>query len=525
MKYYLKTLLFKKRLLNFGVTIKSTMDNTHYISSNLLTLEHLQEITLQNKMLALSEEARINIQKCRDYLDQKMQSHDEAIYGINTGFGALYNIKISNDNLSQLQKNLVMSHACGTGAEVPQPIVKLMLLLKIQSLSYGYSGVQLPTVLRLIDFYNNNILPVIYEQGSLGASGDLAPLAHLSLPLLGEGEVYFDEKKTASSEVLSHFGWEPIVLQSKEGLALLNGTQFMSAYGAYILIKACKFSYLADLIATISLEGFDGRIEPFNELIHYIRPHKGQIVTAKRVSEFLEGSQIIKQKKQHVQDPYSFRCIPQVHGASKDAIDYVNKVFKTEINSVTDNPNIFIESDQIISGGNFHGQPLALALDFMAIALSELGSISERRTYQLISGLRNLPPFLVENPGLNSGFMIPQYTAASIASQNKQLSTPASTDSIVSSNGQEDHVSMGANAATKALRVMENIERILAIELMNASQAIHFRNLPSSAFIQMFLKTYREEVPLVLEDRILHYDIQKTIAFLNSFQIEEELFN
>jgi histidine ammonia-lyase len=329
-----------------------------------------------------------------------------------------------------------------------------------------------------------------------------------------------------SSVIMERFDWQPIVLQSKEGLALLNGTQFMSAYGMHILMKANKFSYLADLIGTISLEAFDGRIEPFNELIHFIRPHKGQVTTASRVKEFLEGSEIIEQEKIHVQDPYSFRCIPQVHGASKDAIDYVKKVFKTEINSVTDNPNIFIESDQIISGGNFHGQPLALALDFLAIALAELGSISERRTYQLISGLRNLPAFLVDNPGLNSGLMIPQYTAASIVSQNKQLATPSSVDSIVSSNGQEDHVSMGANGATKALRIMDNLERILAIELMNASQAIEYRRpLQSSAFIEMFLSSYREEVPFVKEDRILHYDIEKTVAFLNSFQIEDDLLD
>ena len=497
------------------------MNNTHYICTNLLTLDNLKEIIVQHKKIALSEDAKVNIQKCRDYLNKKMQLNEKPIYGINTGFGSLCNIKISNENLSQLQENLVKSHACGTGDEVPQNIVKLMLLLKIQSLSYGHSGVQLITVERLIDFYNNDVFPVIFTQGSLGASGDLAPLAHLSLPLLGEGEVYFNNQKVHSSEVLAHFGWQPIVLQSKEGLALLNGTQFMSAYGVYILIKACKFSYLADLVGTISLEGFDGRIEPFNEKIHYIRAHKGQIVTAKRISEFLEGSQIINQPKNHVQDPYSFRCMPQVHGASKDAIDYAKRVFKTEINSVTDNPNIFHESDQIISGGNFHGQPLALALDFLAIALSELGSISERRTYQLISGLRDLPAFLVDNPGLNSGLMIPQYTAASIASQNKQLSTPASVDSIVSSNGQEDHVSMGANAATKCLKVMENLERILAIELLNASQAIAYRRpLQSSEFIVMFLKAYREEVAYVKEDRILHYDILKSVAFLESFQIE-----
>ena len=502
------------------------MQNSHYISSEVLQLDTLQEIISQNKQIALSEDAKINIQKCREYLDTKMESHDAPIYGINTGFGSLCNVIISNENLSQLQENLVKSHACGTGEEVPHEIVKIMLLLKIQSLSYGHSGVQLETVERLVDFYNNDILPVIYNQGSLGASGDLAPLAHLSLPLLGEGEVYFEGKKTHASIALQKFNWQPIVLQSKEGLALLNGTQFMSSYGCYILLKAMKYSYLADVISAISLEGFDGRIEPFNELIHYIRPHKGQIVTAKRMTELLEDSEIIAQEKTHVQDPYSFRCIPQVHGASKDTIDYVKKVFKTEINSVTDNPNIFIGEDIIISGGNFHGQPLAMALDFLAIALSELGSISERRTYQLISGLRGLPAFLVSNAGLNSGFMIPQYTAASIASQNKQLATPASVDSIVSSNGQEDHVSMGANAATKCLRIMENLERILAIELMNASQAIEFRRpLQSSDFIEMFLKSYREDVPFVKEDRILHYDIEKSVAFLNSFLIDEEVFN
>ncbi|AIG29668.1 histidine ammonia-lyase [Flavobacterium psychrophilum] len=498
------------------------MNNTHYITSDVISIEEVAQIIYERKQIALSEEAILNIEKCRAYLDTKMLNNDKPIYGINTGFGSLCNVIISDENLSKLQENLVKSHACGTGDEVPHEIVKLMLLLKIQSLSYGHSGVQLQTVNRLIDFYNNDILPIIYTQGSLGASGDLAPLAHLSLPLLGEGEVYYDGLRQPSHKVLEKMNWKPIVLQSKEGLALLNGTQFMSAYGVYSLIKISKLSYLADVIAAISLEGFDGRIEPFNELIHMVRPHKGQINTARRFNDLLEGSQIIAQEKKHVQDPYSFRCIPQVHGASKDAFDYAKKTFKTEINSVTDNPNIFIESDIIISGGNFHGQPLALALDFLGIAVAELGSISERRTYQLISGLRDLPPFLVSNPGLNSGFMIPQYTAASIASQNKQLATPASIDSIVSSNGQEDHVSMGANAATKTLKIVENLERILAIELMNASQAIEFRRpLQSSDFLEMFLKSFREEVPLVTEDRILHYDIEKAILFLNSFQIDD----
>ncbi len=498
------------------------MDTVHYISSDVFSLELLHEIISQNFTLQLSEEARINIEKCRAYLDKKMETQKEPIYGINTGFGSLYNIKISNENLTKLQENLMKSHACGTGDEVPHEVVKIILLLKIKSLSYGNSGVQLQTVERLIDFYNNDILPVVYTQGSLGASGDLAPLAHLCLPLIGEGEVYVDGFRQPAAKVMDKMGWQPILLKSKEGLALLNGTQFMSAYGCYTLLKAMKFSYLADVIGAISLEGFDGRIEPFNELIHLVRPHKGQITTAQRFNDLLDGSEIINQAKKHVQDPYSFRCIPQVHGASKDTIDYVKKVFKTEINSVTDNPNIFVDEDLIISGGNFHGQPLALALDFLGLALAELGSISERRTYQLISGLRELPAFLVSDPGLNSGFMIPQYTAASIVSQNKQLATPASIDSIVSSNGQEDHVSMGANAATKCLKIMENLERILAIELMNASQAIEFRRpLKSSDFIEMFLKSYREDVPLVKEDRILHYDIEKSIAFLNSFLIDD----
>ena len=492
---------------------------THYISNNTLSLEELNTIIEENHTLALSEEAIANINKCREYLDNKMQTETNPIYGINTGFGSLYSVKISTEDLTTLQENLMKSHACGTGDEVPHSIVKIMLLLKIKSLCYGNSGVQLVTVERLIDFYNNDILPVVYTQGSLGASGDLSPLAHLCLPLIGEGEVFMNGNRITAKQMLAEKGWETITLKSKEGLALLNGTQFMSSYGAYILLKTSKLSQLADVIGAVSLEGFDGRIDPFNNLIHIVRPHKGQVNTAVYISQILEGSELIKQPKKHVQDPYSFRCIPQVHGASKDAIEYVEKVFKTEINSVTDNPNIFVDEDLIVSGGNFHGQPLALALDFLGIALAELGSISERRTYQLISGLRNLPPFLVNNPGLNSGFMIPQYTAASIVSQNKQLATPASIDSIVSSNGQEDHVSMGANAATKTLKIVDNLERILAIELFNAAQALEFRRPgKSSDFIEKFVNDYRKVVPTVAEDRILHYDIQNSIQFLSNYK-------
>ena len=502
------------------------MNSTHYISSEVLELSTIQDIITQQKKLQLSDEAKARIINCRTYLDEKLKGEDKPIYGINTGFGSLYNVKISKENLTKLQENLVMSHACGTGDEVPKEIVKLMLLLKIQSLNYGHSGSQLETVERLVDFYNNDILPVIYTQGSLGASGDLAPLAHLSLPLIGKGKVNYKGQVINSENLLKEFNWEPIQLKSKEGLALLNGTQFMSAYGVFLLLKSFKLSYLADLIGSVSIDAFDGRIEPFNELVHLVRPHSGQLKTATRVRGFLDGSELISQEKQHVQDPYSFRCIPQVHGATKDTLAFVLKTFKTEMNSVTDNPNIFSKDDEIISGGNFHGQPLALALDYLKIAMAELGNISERRVFQLVSGLRGLPAFLVNNPGLNSGFMIPQYTAASIVSANKQLASPASVDSIVSSNGQEDHVSMGANAATQAYTLVNNVERIFAIELFNASQALHFRApLKSSGFIEMFLQAYRAEVPFIEEDEVLHNDIEASIAFIQNLAIDNsELF-
>lgn len=500
------------------------MSSHHYISSAVLDLQTIQDI-LQNKMkLELSEESRVNIEKSRKYLDEKIKQSDVPVYGINTGFGSLCNVKISNDHLTRLQENLVMSHACGTGAMIAKPIIRLMLLLKIQSLSYGHSGVALGTVQRLIDFYNEDVLPVVYEQGSLGASGDLAPLAHLSLPLLGKGEVYFEGEQVDAAMVLKKFNWEPIQLQSKEGLALLNGTQFMSAHGVYALIESYRLCYLADLIGSISIDAFNCNMSPYDELVHMVRPHRGQIKTAERIRNFLEGSEIAIKEKASVQDPYSFRCIPQVHGASKDTLSFARKTFKTEINSITDNPNIFIEADKIISGGNFHGQPLALALDYVAIAMAEIGNISERRIYQLVSGLRDLPMFLVENPGLNSGFMIPQYTAASIVSQNKQYATPSSIDSIVSSNGQEDHVSMGSNGATKLLKVVDNIYTILAIEMFNASQALHYREpQKTSPMLQEVVSDFREVVPILLEDQIMSTHIQAAKKFIEEYKIDQYL--
>jgi histidine ammonia-lyase len=494
--------------------------HTHHISSGKLSLNDIEPVITGDVALALSPEARQKIMRCREYLDEKIRNAREPIYGINTGFGSLYNRHISSDQLEKLQENLVKSHACGTGPAVPDAIVKLMLFLKIQSLAYGYSGIQITTVERLIEMFNAGVLPVVYENGSLGASGDLAPLAHLSLPLIGLGEVTVQGTRYPAAEINKKNGWASIHFRAKEGLGLLNGTQFMSAYGIWCVLHAQRLLKLSNIIGALSLDVFDGRREPFVSQVHAIRPHRGQVQAAEDILGLLAESQLIAQQKKHVQDPYSFRCMPQVHGASADAIDYVSGILLTEVNSVTDNPNIFPDDDLIISAGNFHGQPLALGLDFLAIAVSELGNISERRTYQLISGSRELPNYLVANPGINSGLMIPQYTAASLVSQNKQLCTPASVDSIVSSNGQEDHVSMGANAATKAYRVVENLYSILAIELITAAQALTFRRpLLTSPFLEQLVNTFRQEVPFIQDDRVLHNDIHRAEKFLKDLQL------
>ena len=489
----------------------------HIISSAHLSLERVKQIIDNQEQLVLSPESTAAIVKCREYLDRKMEDIDHPVYGVTTGFGSLYNVTIPKEDLSQLQHNLVMSHACGTGDTVRPQIVKLMLLLKVQNLSYGHSGVQLCTVQRLIDMFNNDILPVVYQQGSLGASGDLAPLAHLCLPLIGLGEVLYKGQVRQAADVWKELGWEPITLQSKEGLALLNGTQFMSAHAIWSILKSMRLSRWADIIGAISLDAYDGRIEPFLPLTHQLRPHTGQILTGRRFMEVLEGSELIKRPKVHVQDPYSFRCIPQVHGAVKDNILYVKSVIENEINSATDNPNIFLDEDMVISAGNFHGEPIAIPMDSLAIAMSELASISERRTFQLIDGVRGLPKYLVAAPGLNSGFMIPQYTAASIVSQNKGLCWPASCDSIPSSQGQEDHVSMGSNAATKLVRVVDNVETVLGIELMNAVQAIEFRRpLRTSPRLEKIIGDYRKVVPFIDTDTYMHPLIEKSVAFLRN---------
>lgn len=491
------------------------MNNIHQISAEHLTIQKIDEIIKGHYKLELSDDARSRIIKCRQYLDKKIEDNSRPIYGVTTGFGSLCNVSIGRDNLAQLQINLMMSHACGTGERVPNEIIKIMLLLKIQSLSYGYSGCKLDTVERLVEFFNNDVYPIVYMQGSLGASGDLVPLAHLSLPLVGMGEVEYKGKIISGKRLMSVMGWKPIELASKEGLALLNGTQNMAAFAVWSLIQSHRLNEWADIIAAMSLDAYNGLVEPFTDAVHRVRPHKGQIETAAKMRELLEGSEIMEKPKSYVQDPYSFRCVPQVHGTVKDTMAYVESVIDIEINSATDNPTVCPDDDLIISAGNFHGEPIALPMDFLAIAMSELANISERRIYKLVSGTRGLPSFLVANPGVNSGFMITQYTAASVVSLNKSLCSPASVDSIPSCQGQEDHVSMGANAAIKLYKVVLNTERVLAIELFNATQALEFRRpLKSSSVIQEVFDRYRKDVPFIINDEVMYPYIQKSIDFL-----------
>lgn len=487
----------------------------HEISADHLTIERIGEVVYNGYKLELSDDARNRIIRCREYLDEKIAKTTRPVYGVTTGFGSLCDVSVSPDQLAQLQINLMMSHACGVGDRVPNDIVKMMMLLKVQSLSYGYSGCKLDTVQRLVDFFNNDIYPVVYMQGSLGASGDLVPLAHMSLPLVGLGEVEYQGEVISGAEMLEKFGWEPIQLVSKEGLALLNGTQNMSAFAVWSLLKAQKLSDWSDRIAAMSLDAYHGLLSPFTKAVHAVRPHKGQLDTAARMMELLEGSEIAATPKDYVQDPYSFRCIPQVHGAAKDTIAYVKSVIDTEINSATDNPTVCPDEDLIISAGNFHGEPIALPMDFLSIGLSELANISERRIYKLVSGTRGLPSFLVAKPGLNSGFMIAQYTAASVVSLNKSLATPSSIDSIPSSQGQEDHVSMGANAAIKLYKIVLNVERVLAIELFNAAQALEFRRPQrSSHAVEALFEEYRKVVPFIVNDEVMYPHIQHSIEFL-----------
>jgi histidine ammonia-lyase len=462
------------------------------------------------------------VARSRVIVEQALQNK-EPLYGINTGFGALANKRIPDEELGQLQKNILLSHACGVGDPVPVEITRLMLQLKIHSLGLGQSGISEQTFALLLAMDQQGLVPWIPSRGSVGASGDLAPLAHMCLPLIGRGEVWNRKlnKKVPALKRMSKAGLKPVELQAKDGLALINGTQLMSAYGAFVLERALNLRKQSDILAAMSLEALQGSAVPFDERIHLLRPHIGQRDAASNMRLLLEGSEILDSHRDcgKVQDPYCLRCVPQVHGASRDALDYAIRTIETELNSVTDNPLVFLNGD-ILSGGNFHGEPLAMALDFAAIALAELGSISERRTYLLLEGHDGLPKLLMKDTGVNSGFMIPQYTAAALVSENKILCHPASVDSIPTSLGQEDHVSMGSISALKLLSVMKNVERVLAVEYLTAAQALDFRAplLPGRG-VQVAHEVLRGRVVHAHEDYEVRNDLDVCAEILRSGEL------
>ncbi len=491
---------------------------------------HQSELTIQEFFRLFEDEAPLQlaenvwqeIRLSRAFLEKKIQSSEKPIYGINTGFGELCRQEIPSSDLDQLQINLVRSHACGVGQPVPQRIARMMLLLKIIGFRTGHSAASPELVQSLLDFYNAGGAPVVFEQGSLGASGDLVPLAHMCMPLLGEGDVWWQGKQVPATEFLKEKGLQPYRLRAKEGLALLNGTQFMLAYGLESLSRARKAFDNGLAVFALGIDAFEGRMDFLFEGIHKIRKQSGQQMVAKTLADYRKESPIAASGKKQVQDPYSLRCLPQVLGASADSMAYVQSVMEAELNAITDNPLVFREDDLVVSGGNFHGQPLALVLDFLAIAVAEVANIAERLMYKLISGERGLPVFLTSNPGLESGFMIPQYSAAALVSQNKQLATPASVDSIVSSNGQEDHVSMGANAGLKLYRVVENTESVLGILLLAAAQAMDFRRPEqSSPVLEKLHSDFRKLVLFRQSDSWFKPDMDKAKDFIRQYQIEK----
>ena len=486
------------------------------LKDSKITLYDINHIISNNLQIGLDDMLIQKVNKSRLFLENKISNTKDVIYGVNTGFGDLHNIKIEDEKLNDLQLNLLRSHACGAGKKINSEIVRLMLLLKIISLSKGNSGVRIETIDRLIFLFNNNLFPIVYEYGSLGASGDLAPLAHMSLPIIGEGELETEGKIQNSKTILKKYNLDKINLEPKEGLALINGTQYMLASFVNSLFHSYNLSIFADHISSVSIDGYNCSLNPFSPLVNSVRGYKGQAKVSKRILNFIKGGDIENLQKTETQDPYSFRCIPQVHGASLDVIDYCSEIINTEINSVTDNPLIFNKENKIISGGNFHGQPLSLSIDFLKLSISELGNISERRTFNLMSGKRGLPIFLTENPGINSGMMILQYTAASLVSSNKQFSTPASIDSITSSNGQEDHVSMGANGASQLSSIINNVYDILSIELISACQAKEFNNHKTSDQLKDLIKEVRKLSKKVTNDRALYKDIMRISKFLKS---------
>ena len=487
-----------------------------------LTLPELFRLREQTGKLSLSEAVWNEIRLSRSFLEDKIQTSEKPIYGINTGFGELCREEISPENLDQLQINLVRSHACGAGRPVPRQIARTMLLLKIIGFRTGHSAASPELVQALLDFYNAGGCPVVYEQGSLGASGDLVPLAHMTLPLLGEGEVWLNDAVVPAAGFLNQAGLQPYRLRAKEGLAMLNGTQFMLAYGLESLKRSRKLFDNGLVAFALSLDAFEGRMDFLFEGIHRIRRQSGQERVAAALRELRKNSSLAASEKKQVQDPYSLRCLPQVLGASLDAIDYAAGIFERELNAITDNPLVFREENRVVSGGNFHGQPMALTMDFLAISVAEVANIAERLMYKLISGERGLPVFLTKNAGLESGFMIPQYSAAALVSQNKQLATPASVDSIVSSNGQEDHVSMGANAGLKLLQVVENTEAVLGILLLAAAQAMDFRRPErSSAILEKVHSDFRRVVAFRESDAYFKPDMDAALNFIRNYPLDQ----
>lgn len=497
--------------------------------------DRVEEVVLDGRALSLDRfedwiEARLRV-RIADNVWKRIEDSAEACrrlaagarpaYGINTGFGSLCGKRIAAEDAASLQRNLILSHAVGVGEEVPPRIVRLMMLLKVHALTHGVSGASRATITTLRDLLDADILPVVPTQGSLGASGDLAPLAHMVLPLLGEGRVRTPAGVVAAAKALADAGLEPIEVGPKEGLALINGTQFMAAYAVHILVRSLRLAKHADIVASMSLEGLKGSIQPFDERVQQLRPHAGAVQVADNVRRLMTDSEILESHRDcgRVQDPYSLRCVPQVHGASRDAIRHARATVETEINSVTDNP-IILDDDTVISGGLFHGQPLALVLDYAAIALSELASISERRIYLLLSGAVELPMLLMKDTGLNSGFMLPQYTAAALVSENKGLCMPSSVDSIPTSLGQEDHVSMGARAAVKCLQVLDNTETVLAIEQMCAAQAIDYREpLKPGVGPRIAHEEIRRDIDHAETDRLFGDDMQRSLALLRSQRV------
>jgi len=506
------------------------------IDGKSLTLEKIKFFIENNPIVKLSAESKAKVKKARKLID-KWVDDDSVIYGVTNGFGQFANVKISTDQLEKLQENLILSHSAGVGEPLPPFIVKLMMLLRINALARGHSGIRLETLLLLTDMMNNNIIPVIPSQGSVGSSGDLAPLSHLVLAMLGKGKVYIikdlsdettlNSKPVSAKSALKKFELNPVKLTAKEGLSLNNGTQMMTAFAAYICVKAKELVKTADISAALSHEALRGTDRAYDKRLHELRPYKGQLDAADNMLKLIRNSEIRKShldNDNRVQDSYSLRCVPQIHGASRDAVDYVCSRVEIELNSVNDNPLVFPDDGDHLEGGNFHGQPMALAMDFMGIALAELANVSERRIERLTNGsLSDLPRFLTENGGLNSGFMIPQYTAASLVSENKVLAHPASVDSIPTSANQEDHNSMGSIAARKCFQILKNVQAVIAIELLTAAQGIEFlKPLKTGEGTAAAYATIRKHVKPLKRDRIMYIDIEKVLRLVRTGELLKE---